>query len=44
MVLIKITRAFDEIKDEVNDTIELRVFFDYFRQFPPPPLPPKLES
>ena len=44
MVLVKLTRAFDEIKEEVNDTIELRVFFDYFRQIPPPPPPPKMES
>jgi hypothetical protein len=44
MVLVKLTRAFDEIKEEVNGTIELRVFFDYFRQIPPPPPPPKMES
>lgn len=43
-VLTKLTRTFDEIKEEINDTIELRVFFDYFRQIPPPPPPPKIES
>ncbi len=42
-VLIKLTRTFDEIKTEINDTIELRVFFDYYRQIPPPPPPPKME-
>ncbi len=42
-VLTKLTRTFDEIKEETNDTIELRVFFDYFRQIPPPP-PPKMEE
>jgi hypothetical protein len=43
-VLTKLTRTFDEIKEEINDTIELRVFFDYFRQIPPPPPPPKIEE
>lgn len=43
-VLIKLTRTFDEIREEIKDTIELRVFFDYFRQIPPPPPPPKKES
>ncbi|MEX2349714.1 MAG: hypothetical protein WD554_02445 [Flavobacteriaceae bacterium] len=43
-VLTKLTRTFDEIKEEINDTIELRVFFDYFRQIPPPPPPPKMEE
>lgn len=42
-VLTKLTQTFDEIKEEINDTIELRVFFDYFRQIPPPP-PPKLNN
>jgi hypothetical protein len=42
-VLTKLTRTFDEIKEEINDTIELRIFFDYFRQIPPPPPPPKME-
>ncbi|WP_232219157.1 hypothetical protein [Olleya marilimosa] len=40
-VLIKLTSTFDEIKEEINDSIELRVFFDYFRQIPPPPMPLK---
>lgn len=39
-VLTKLTRSFDEIKEEINDTIELRVFFDYFE----PPPPPKMED
>jgi len=43
-VLMNLTRAFDEIKEEVNDSIKLKVFFDYFRQIPPPPPPPKIES
>ncbi|WP_034258901.1 hypothetical protein [Aequorivita capsosiphonis] len=43
-VLTKLTRSFDEIKEEVNDSIELRIFFDYFRQIPPPPLPPKMKD
>lgn len=42
-VLSKLTRTFDEIKGEINDTIELRIFFNYFRQIPPPPSPPKME-
>ncbi len=42
-VLTQLTRTFDEIKKETNDTIELRVFFNYLRQIPPPP-PPKEES
>jgi len=41
-ILIKLTRSFDEIKKETNDSIELRVFFDYFRQIPPPPPPPNM--
>ncbi|WP_246293549.1 MULTISPECIES: hypothetical protein [Winogradskyella] len=40
-VLSKLTQVFDEIKEEVNDTIELRIYFDYLRQIPPPPPPPK---
>ena len=43
-ILIKLTRSFDEINAEINDTIELRVFFDYYRQIPPPPPPPKMET
>lgn len=43
-VLTKLTQTFDEIKEEIDDTIELRVFFDYFRQIPPPPPPPKMEA
>ncbi len=42
-VLTKLTRCFDEIKSEINDTIELRVFFDYMRQIPPPPPPPQID-
>ena len=40
-LLTRLTRSFDEIKSEINDSIELRVAFDYFRQIPPPPPPPK---
>ncbi|WCO03562.1 hypothetical protein [Psychroserpens ponticola] len=43
-ILIKLTRTFDEIKEETHDTLELRVFFDYFRQIPPPPKPSKMEK
>ncbi|GGW56336.1 hypothetical protein DFQ11_101601 [Winogradskyella epiphytica] len=43
-VLTQLTRTFDEIKKETKDTIELRVFFDYLRQIPPPLPPPKMES
>lgn len=42
-VLIQLTQTFDEIKNKTNDTIELRVFFDYLRQIPPLP-PPKIKS
>ncbi len=38
-ILTKLTRSFDEIKSEINDTIEMRIFFNYFRQIPIP-LPP----
>ncbi|WP_240485016.1 hypothetical protein [Arenibacter latericius] len=40
-ILTKLTRTFDEIKIEIKDTIELRVFFDYLRQMPKYPIPPK---
>ncbi|MGJ8594120.1 MAG: hypothetical protein ACSHXF_16335 [Aquaticitalea sp.] len=43
-VLTKLTRTFDEIKVEIKDSIELRVFFDYFRQMPLPPPPPKTDE
>lgn len=39
-LLTKLTRSFDEIKEAINDTIELRVFFDYLK----PPPPPKMED
>ncbi|ADV50842.1 hypothetical protein Celal_3581 [Cellulophaga algicola DSM 14237] len=38
-LLIKITRSFDKVKEEVKDTIELRILFDYLTPMPPPPLP-----
>ncbi|WP_158977970.1 hypothetical protein [Cellulophaga sp. L1A9] len=41
-LLLKITRSFDKIKVEVNDTIELRIFLGYFTKIPPPPLPPNM--
>ncbi|GAA4891021.1 hypothetical protein GCM10023311_14160 [Flaviramulus aquimarinus] len=37
--LLNLTRVFDEINKEIKDTIELRIFFNCFRQIPPPPLP-----
>lgn len=40
-VLTKLTKSFDEIKSEIKDTIELRIFFDYLRQTIPPPPPPE---
>lgn len=36
-VLTKLTRSFDAIQKEIKDSIQLRVFFSYFRQIPPPP-------
>jgi hypothetical protein len=38
--LIRLTRTFDEVKNELNDTIKLIVYFDYSRQIklPPPPV------
>jgi len=39
--LINLTRIFDEVNSEVNDTLQLKFIFDYFRQIPPPPPPPK---
>lgn len=41
--LIRLTRTFDEIKNEVQDTIKLYVYFDYLRQTLRPPPPPKKE-
>ena len=44
-VLTKLTRTFDQIQEETIDTLELKVFFDFFRQIPPPPPPPpKMEA
>ncbi|WP_417212838.1 hypothetical protein [Bizionia sp.] len=43
-VLTKLTRSFDEIKSEINDSTELRVFFDYFSKVQPPPPPTKTEN
>ncbi|WP_165749841.1 hypothetical protein [Cellulophaga sp. Z1A5H] len=39
-LLIKITRSFNKVREEVKDTIELRILFDYLTTIPPPPLPP----
>ncbi|UBZ07942.1 hypothetical protein LDL76_04335 [Salegentibacter mishustinae] len=39
--LIHLTRTYDQIEKEINDSIKLTIFFDYFRQIPPPPRPPK---
>ncbi|AIZ42451.1 hypothetical protein [Cellulophaga baltica] len=41
-VLTRITRSFDDIKSEIRDSIQLRVFFDYSRQTTQIPLPPKI--
>ncbi len=40
-VLVKLTRAFDEVKEEINDSIQLRLYLSYMRNImpPPPPLP-----
>jgi len=43
-ILTKLTHSFDEIKREINDSTELRVFFNYYRNVPPPPPPPKTEN
>ena len=40
-VLTKITRSFDEIKSEINDTIELAIFFHNYIEVKRPPPPPK---
>ena len=40
-VLKTVTRTFDEIKTEIQDSIQLNIFFSYSRQTPPPPPPPK---
>jgi len=40
-VLKTVTRTFDEIKIEIQDSIKLNIIFSYFRQIPPPPPPPK---
>ncbi len=42
-LLTTLTRTFDEIKEEINDTIELRAFFDYLRQTSTP-MPPKMNE
>jgi len=39
--LTNLTRTFDEIKDELQDSIKLSIYFDYLRQTPLPPAPPK---
>lgn len=43
-ILKKLTRSFDEIKNEINDSTELRIFFDYYSKVPPPPPPTKREN
>ncbi len=40
-LLLKVTRTFDEVNAVNNDSLELRIYFDYFRQIPPPPAPPR---
>lgn len=36
--LLKLTKTFDEINSELKDTLELQIFFEFFRQIPPPPI------
>ncbi|MDN3643144.1 hypothetical protein QWY87_10565 [Lutimonas halocynthiae] len=36
-VLTKITRSFDEVKKEINDTIELHIYFYNIKEVKPPP-------
>ncbi|WP_091262755.1 hypothetical protein [Gillisia sp. Hel1_33_143] len=43
-ILTKLTRDFDQVKNEVKDSIKLRFLFSYLRQMPPPPPPPKSEN
>ncbi|OBX21579.1 MULTISPECIES: hypothetical protein [Bizionia] len=40
-LLIKVTQTFDEINAVNKDSLELRIYFDYFRQMPSPPAPPR---
>ncbi|WP_325449798.1 hypothetical protein [Gelidibacter sp.] len=40
--LINLTRTFDEVKNEEKNTIQLKFIFDYYRQIPLPPPPPKI--
>ncbi|HHC80878.1 MAG TPA: hypothetical protein ENK46_13410 [Flavobacteriia bacterium] len=40
-VLTNLTSTFDEIKNELQDSIKLSIYFDYSRQTPRPPRPPK---
>lgn len=40
-VLTNLTSTFDEIKNELQDSIKLSIYFDYLRQTPRPPRPPK---
>ncbi len=35
--LFYLTKVFDEVNEEISDTLELKIFFSYFRQIPPPP-------
>jgi len=43
-VLSKLTLSFDKIRSEIKDTIELRVFFNYFPKIPPPPMPSTIKE
>ena len=38
-VLVKLTRAFDEVKEAINDSIQLKLFLRYMKNIPPPPFP-----
>lgn len=35
--LLILTNTFDDINSEIKDTLELEIFFEFFRQIPPPP-------
>lgn len=40
-VLVKLTRAFDEVKEEISDSIQLKLYLSYMRNIMPPPPPPE---
>ena len=42
-ILTKITRSFDAIRTEINDSIVLRIYFDNIIEIKPPPPAPSIE-